>query len=675
MTAPKTDYFPLGGGIDLSTPALSAIPGTLLDAINFTPDINGGYRLSGLYERVDGRSAPSDAAYYMLAVADESSYSAGDSILGGTSGATAEVVNTATGFLVITELTSNFTAAESIGATTVTTVEEISGESSISTELQYRSDAQDHYRTSITIVPGSGAIRGVWRHKESLYAFRDNAGATAVDCYKATSSGWTQVVFASHYISYDAGVSVFAVGDAVTGTTSLATGTVHRVVVHTGSYTTGYIVLTGVTGTFVDNEPLQVSAATKATSDGGSTLMSLPAGGVYQFNSHNFLATSSSHYVYGVNGVGPAFEIDNNDVFSPILMAAINGAPDTNTPHLVEIHKGHLFLAFPNGIMEHSTITDAMTFDGFLGSVEFGLSDDITGMISVAGGVLLMFTRSQTWALYGNNALGWSLQSASDNTGALLYGTAPIGRIYAWDDQGIIRMDRVQAFGDFQSSTVSKSVQRVLSENTSNLVATIVYKERDQFWLVLSTGDIIVAHVDEVGLVSYGWISLGFTPSCAYNAPDENGNERIYIGASTGFVYELNKGMAQDGVAMEFGFRTTYNHFRSPRLRKSFKHLQVEIETSSVASFDIATEYDYSASYAANNVDISASASGGAGFWETALWNAFTWDSQDIPTSEMSITGTGMNISLIIYGTSKLLDPFTMQGFMIHYIPRRITRG
>lgn len=671
----QTKYIPMGGGLDVATPALSARSGLLLDCLNFSPDISNGYRLSGFYERFDGHSAPSDAAYYMLEVADESSYSAGDSITGGTSGATAEVINTSSGFLVITELTGSFTPAESIGATTVVSAEDISGESLIVNELQYRSDAQDHYRDYISALPGSGPLRGIWQHKEKTYAFRDNAGGTAVDCYKATTGGWSKITIDSHYVKYDAGVSAFSVGDTVDGASSLASGTVHRVIIHTGTYNTGYIVLTGVTGTFTDNEALQVSATTVATANGDSVAVTLPAGGLYQFNSHNFLGTASTYYVYGCNGVGPAFEIDNNDVFSPILMPDIDGAPTADTPHLIEVHKGQLFLAFPNGIVEHSTITDALTVDGFLGSVEFGLSEEVTSILSVAGGVLLMFTRRQTWALYGNNSTDWSLQSVSDNTGSILYGVAPIERIYAWDDRGISRMDRVQAFGDFQASTVSKSIQSVLSRNINNLVATVVHKQRDQFWYILNTGDIVVAYVGESGAVEYGWLKVAFTPTCGYNAPDENGEERIFIGSDDGYVYEMNKGMAQDGEEMDFGFRTTYSHLGSPRMRKSYKHLQAEIETASIASFNIATEYDYSASYAANNTDIESTSSGGGGFWGTAVWNEFTWGSQDIPTSEISITGTGMNISLVIYGSSKLLDPFTVQGFMIHYIPRRINRG
>ncbi len=671
----RTNYFPLGAGLDLATPALSVTAGSLLDCINFTPDINNGYRLSGLYERFDGSPAPSDAIYYLLEVADSSTYSAGDSITGGGSGATAVVVNTGAALLIITKLTGSFTATESIGATTVTSAEELDGESNLITELTYNLNAQDEYRSDIAVVPGSGAIRGVWRHKAKTYAFRDNAGGTAVDCYKATASGWSLITLSSVTVWYDAGVSAFAEGDAVTGTTSSATGTVHRVVNHDGAFDAGYIVMTSVTGAFVDNEPLQVSVVTKATSNGASSVMSLPAGGRYQFRSYNFLATSSSYYVYGVNGVGSAFEIDENDVFSPIMKGSADGTPSADTPHLVEVHKGQLFLAYPDGIIAHSTITDAMEFNAFLGASEFGLSEDVTGMLSVAGGVLMMFTRRQTFALYGNNITDWSKASVSDNTGSLLYGAAPIGRIYAWDDRGIIRMDRVQAFGDFQSASVSKKIQSVLSRNSANIVATVTYNDRDQFWYVLSTGDVIVSYVAGDGSVLFGWLSLPVTPNCAYNAPDENGNERIFIGASDGFVYEMNKGTGQDGEEMEYGFRTAYNHFGSPRQRKSFKHLQAEIETEGVAQFSLAIEYDYSAPHAASNTDRSITSLGGAGFWDTALWNQFSWGSQDIPTSEISITGTGMNISLVVYGKSNLLEPFTLQGFMTHYIPRRINRG
>ena len=68
-------------------------------------------------------------------------------------------------------------------------------------------------------------------------------------------------------ISYDAGVASIAEGNTVTGATSGATGKcLVAATITAGS--TGTLVLTDVTGTFQDNEALQVSAVTKCTANG-----------------------------------------------------------------------------------------------------------------------------------------------------------------------------------------------------------------------------------------------------------------------------------------------------------------------------------------------------------------------------------------------------------------------
>lgn len=72
-------------------------------------------------------------------------------------------------------------------------------------------------------------------------------------------------------LDFDAGSAAIAEGDTVTGLTSSATGkALLNAVVETGSYgganAAGYLILTGVSGTFQDNEPLQVLGVTKSTS-------------------------------------------------------------------------------------------------------------------------------------------------------------------------------------------------------------------------------------------------------------------------------------------------------------------------------------------------------------------------------------------------------------------------
>lgn len=58
--AAQYDRFPLQGGLDTITPYISRNPGTLLACINFHPDANGGYAMSGGFERFDGKPAPSE---------------------------------------------------------------------------------------------------------------------------------------------------------------------------------------------------------------------------------------------------------------------------------------------------------------------------------------------------------------------------------------------------------------------------------------------------------------------------------------------------------------------------------------------------------------------------------------------------------------------------------------
>jgi hypothetical protein len=77
-------------------------------------------------------------------------------------------------------------------------------------------------------------------------------------------------------INFDAGSATIAEGNTVTGATSGATGkALIAAVVETGSYggsdAAGYLVLTDVSGTFQDNENLQVSAVTKCVANGTAT--------------------------------------------------------------------------------------------------------------------------------------------------------------------------------------------------------------------------------------------------------------------------------------------------------------------------------------------------------------------------------------------------------------------
>lgn len=193
----KQSYVKINGSIDLVTPALQISPGTAIDAMNFVPDINGGCKRVGGYERYDGHTSPSAGVYYIAVVVLSVSVAVGATITGVTSGSTAEVIAVPDStHLVVTRRSAAFTNGETlnVSASPVGTMTSMAtGADTKLLDVTYQALVADEYRTSISAVPGSGSVLGVWVYNGKLYAFRTNAGATATVMYVATTSGWTIV--------------------------------------------------------------------------------------------------------------------------------------------------------------------------------------------------------------------------------------------------------------------------------------------------------------------------------------------------------------------------------------------------------------------------------------------------------------------------------------------------
>lgn len=120
------------GGLNITSHALDVAPERMLLAQNYELDGIGRPRRIDGYERFDGRASPS--AFVPTTWTDETDYT--------------------------TQLFAGIAARRAV----------------------------------ITAVPGSGKVRGVAVYKGVVYAWRNNAGDTLLDCYKSTSGGWSKVV-------------------------------------------------------------------------------------------------------------------------------------------------------------------------------------------------------------------------------------------------------------------------------------------------------------------------------------------------------------------------------------------------------------------------------------------------------------------------------------------------
>ena len=685
----QTPYFPLGGGLDVVTPIIQMPDGRMIAGDNYEPWINGGYRRMLGFERFDGRPRPSDASWVWMVLTDASALTLGDVLTGDSSGATGTVVYIGEGDylnnIALTKVTGTFTADEDLDTATYTVVglPAVGDGPAVTEEEQYRLAAEEEYRGDILQVPGINPIRGVWQARDKVYAIRDNAGATAGIIHEATAAGWDDTALDyTHTVRFDTGSIAFNVGDTVTGGTSGATGTVHKVVIFAGAYGTGdalgYLALTGVTGTFVDTENLQVSAVTNAVATADSEQFALAPGGRYDFTTTNFLASASTYRTYCAGGQGPAFEIDENQVVTPILLdLSLGDAPSENNPYLVEEFDGALWLMFPGGSLQKSIVGDPLTFNGFLGAAEFGLGDEGTGLVNSAGRVLVALTRRSTHGFFPVE-LGYQKRLLSDRSGGFLHSAEELNSIFVMDDSGIVDLTRSDTFGDYANATVSDLIQPIVTAR-DDVIGTLGVRESNQYRVLYENGAGVIMRqrIDappEFGTFLYDLDGQTLTGS--YTCEDENSKPTYWMCGSAGYVYQCERGRNFDGREIESFTRLPFNHQGTPSMNKRYRLAEIEVRAQRNLTLQIGQDrnFDDQALGTSNWTELSDTIFGGGGFWDLDNWDEVYWDSQTFTYARFELLGTGRNVSLLIYHKSATTDPFILQGVILHYDPRRVKR-
>lgn len=699
----RTKYYPLGGGLDVVTPALSILPGRALAIANFEPHYNGGYRRIDGYERFDGHPAPSAAIFVGFTVSAVIGISPGAAITGGTSGATGVIASLSGLNVAVTKVVGTFVQGESIGLVTITSIPSTFQAPDQDTEDAFLLAAQQRYREDIGQIPGSGPTLGAWQRGSTVYGIRNNVGGTASVLHKASATGWTATgISMTSTLYFDGGGAGAArplpeEGETVTGVTSGASGILHRVILHAGSTVNndaaGYFVLKNVGGIFLDNEDLQTGLTARALANGTQALFVFPPNGDYRFVNHNFYGGASTLRTYGVNGVGSAFEIDENNVVAPILYpsVAVTGQPDTNTPTLIEEHRNHLFLANRGGILSHSVVGDPLLLNGFLGAAEFGIGAEITGVNSVTGSVLVVTTELFTRGLFGNDISDWEMRLIGEKTGGRLHTTQKLDTVYALDDLGITSIARTDSFGDFAGSTVSQLVQPLITSFRDKTTDSCLVRGSNQYRVFFDDGSGLIMYVPNVGedntttptkqRVQYGFLQYPIPVRRIYNGSDSTGGEQTYFASDSGYVYHDQQGTSFDGEPIPAYIRLAFNNVGTPAYKKRYRRADLEISATRPLALAFVHDLAYGSAEVSSgqtnitSVDIEQlDVFAGGGFYDVSNFDEAFWDGQNIATARAELNGSAENIGFVCYHLSAIVPPFILQGITIAYDLRRLQR-
>lgn len=673
----KTDFIPFAGGYDTDTPPLLVKAGTVRRAQNYEIAINGGYkRLTG-YERIDGRTKPSDAAYAVLNATITGAYVVGNTLTGLTSGATGVIAAATATYFVITKAVGTFQAAESlqIGGVTIATAGGAAvtdGATTAKLHAQYKNAAADIYRADITAVPGSGNVLGVVLYNDVWYAWRNNAGGTAAAIYKSSTSGWTSVPLGEE-VAFTAGNS--SVNDGDTLTQGAVTATIKRVVDSSGTSPNiaGKLVIHGRAGGNFAAGAATSTGGGALTLSGAQTAITIQPGGRYGFVIENFGGATGTKRVYGADGANRGFEFDGSDYgYVPITTGMT-----TDTPTHVYAHKKQLFFSFASSA-QHSGPGTPFRWTPVSGAAELAMGDTITGFMgqagseATAGGALAITTRNHIGILYGNDSTDWNLTSFSDESGAYPYSLGRVGSVNLFmDDIGLSTLTTTANYGNFASASISQHIQKWLKTRRTQVQAACVSRDASQYRLFFS--DDTALYVTLKGNKVLGMMPQYITDSikCVWSGELASGAEAICFGSDNGYVYQMERGTSFDGAAIEAFMYLAFNPSKSARQLKHYQRGAFEVSGDGYAEFS----FTYELGYASTEISQPGSQSDSIDFtpanWDVATWDSFIWDGVALAPSSFDMPGDAENVSLILSSNNDYFQPVTFSGAFIDYIMRR----
>lgn len=688
-----TKSFTLKGGLNLVDAPLSIPDGMALAAINYELLTSDGYRRVSGFERFDGQASPSDASYWILNYdAGTGAISEGDVVTGLISGAsgvalTNQIGTVAEGYLVLTTVTDTFQDGEALQVSAVTraTAASVAAERGALTAADDATHAQDAIETQRALIgkvgasDGAGLVRGVHVYNGDKYAFRNNAAITKCLMWKSTVAGWVEQDLGNRIPFTDVGAGVeYVEGETITGATSGASATIARVVLQSGAWGTdaeGYFIIGAVTsGPFqVEDTTGSIAGAVPITSAEIENI--LAPNGRYEFENYNFFGSTKTKRMYGVNGVSEAFEWDGS-VFVPLITGNT-----VDTPSHLTINEYHLQLVFPNGSLQNSSTGTPYVWAG-LGAAEIGCGDDIVGLKKEVGGALAIVCRNRTFALHGKNTTDspWDLKPISEEAGGIEWTIQRLGSTRYLDDRGFMDFKAVQEFGDFDTVTYSQLIEPLVSAKKELAVSSVIVKKKSQIRTFFSDGTGIIATFNGKKLSGFTTVQYVDSSSntavvrCTANGEDENGSEILFFGSDDGYVYQMDKGTSFDGGPVVATLVLTYSHLGSPSYNKQFKKLIMDADGSVGTVINYNVLLDYGAGSSPAGITLSKTMASGGSSWDAAIWNEFSWASEDVTRIEGSVDGVGRNIGLQISSSSTYTEPHILYGVTYHYIKRKLVR-
>ena len=402
----------------------------------------------------------------------------------------------------------------------------------------------------------------------------------------------------------------------------------------------------------------------------GSAWVSVSTGmpaGRYSFDLAAFKALSASRELYMQADAIGAKPWRWNGITCTEIAAAPAGAK------WIKAHAFHLFLGFESGSLQWSELGTPTGWAALSGAGELGVSDNITGLSSTAGGVLIIFCRDSIHTLYGTGSANFELKRLTAGAGARGHTIAEMAIPFFVGDRGMTSLQAVQEFGDFRAGEWGRFIEPLFTRGFEP-VAVMVSKRKNQYRVFDANGRGVYATVPQAEVSGVSLVQLNHKIACTWSGEYSTGEEVLLFGADTGHVYRMDSGNTFAGAPILSVLTTAYNHLKAPTVRKRFRRVYLDILPANDIDIVVEPDFDGGDINIAKHRSRVVETPPPGGRWDLENWDEFVWDGVLFAREGITVTSSATSMALTISAQRNGQAPFTVTGYTAHYTPRRLRR-
>src|SRR5210317_1747980 len=348
---------------------------------------------------------------------------------------------------------------------------------------------------------------------------------------------------------------------------------------------------------------------------------------------------------------------------------------DTLGSSFIVNFKNHIFLGNENTVVYSASYADT-DFTSASGGGIINIADPITGLV-VFRDQLIIFGESTIHVLSGSSQGDFVLKPVSRDLGCVASDTIQEigGDIVFLGPDGLRLFSATDRIGDFSLAAVSKTIQDemldLITSSPDGFMSTVI-REKSQYRIFGYNTGYTNDAAKAIGATQLE-SGIAFNDLRGFNAFVTYSEyagfaERIYFGATDGFVYQMEQGNTFAGTDIPATFATPFIPLGDPNVRKTIYKgtTYLDVNGDFDLEFSLKFDFDQPDSIQPDSIlssDAAASITYGSGIYGTSLYGV-----KQKATYEVQTIGSGFTVSILYETTGTNTDAvFTIDAATLQY--------